>query len=92
MLEEAKCLVGFVGGGVDMGTPFHVIVDVHTRVCCSADVFKGVSVWLVCCLFLLLLVSSIQQGAVLRMELLEAQGLLLFADGTGVQVFLKQLL
>ena len=41
VLEEAKCLIGFVGSGMDMGTPVHVIQDVGTKVCYGADGFKG---------------------------------------------------
>ena len=43
--EDAKCLVGIVGDGVDIGTPFHVILDVDTKVCdtYSVDVLKGLS-------------------------------------------------
>ena len=41
--EDAKCLVGIVGDGVDMGTPFHVILDVDTKLSSSADVFKDLS-------------------------------------------------
>ena len=43
--EDAKCLVGIVGDGVEMGTPFHVILDVDTKVCdtYSVDVLKGLS-------------------------------------------------
>ena len=37
--EEAECLVSFVGDGV----PFHVILDVDTKLSSSADVFKDLS-------------------------------------------------
>ena len=41
--EKAKCLVGFVGNGVDMGASCHVVLDVDTKVLCSGDVFNGIS-------------------------------------------------
>ena len=34
-LEEAKCLVGFVGDGVDKGAPFHVVLDVNNKIFCD---------------------------------------------------------
>ena len=44
--EEAKCLVGFVGDGVDMDASFHVVPDVDTKVLCGEDVFSGMSMQL----------------------------------------------
>ena len=41
--EKAKCFVGFVGNGVDMGASCHVVLDVDTKVLCSGDVFNGIS-------------------------------------------------
>ena len=32
--EEAECLVGFVGDGVDTCAAFHVILDVDSEVIC----------------------------------------------------------
>ena len=50
-LEEAKCLVGFVDNGVNMGAPFHVVLDVDTEVLCGGDVFNSMSIQLISCLF-----------------------------------------
>ena len=61
--EEAKCLVGFVGNGVDMGAPFHVVLDVDPKVLCSGDVFNGMSMQFILCLFFLPLAGDIQCGA-----------------------------
>ena len=41
--EEANRLVGFVGNGVDMGAPFHIIVDVYNKILFGDDVFNGMS-------------------------------------------------
>ena len=41
--EEAKCPVGFVFDGVDMGAPVHVVLDFDTKVLCGGDVFNGMS-------------------------------------------------
>ena len=49
--EEAKCLVGFVGNGVDMGASCHVVLDVDTKVLCGGDVFSGMSMQLIFRLF-----------------------------------------
>ena len=76
-LEEAKCLVGFVDNGVNMGAPFHVVLDVDTRVLCCGDVFNGMSMQLIC-LFFLLLADDTQCGAFLGMK---AQGPSLLPDG-----------
>ena len=45
--EEAKCLVGFVGNGVDMGAPVLVVLGVDTKVLCGGDVFNGMSMQLI---------------------------------------------
>ena len=41
--EEAKCLVGSVGNGVDIDAPFHVVLDVDPKVLCGGNVFSGLS-------------------------------------------------
>ena len=38
--EEAKCLVG---DGVDMGTPFNVVLGVDTKLLCGGDIFNSMS-------------------------------------------------
>ena len=44
--RESRCLVVCVGDGVDMGAPFHVVVDVDIKVLCAGDVFNGMSMQL----------------------------------------------
>ena len=45
--EEAKCVVGFVGNGVNIGAPYHVVLDVDSKVLCGSDVCNGMSVQLI---------------------------------------------
>ena len=53
--KEANCLVGFVGNGVDMRVPFHVVLEIDTKVLCGGDVFNGMPMQLICLLLLLCL-------------------------------------
>ena len=41
--RESRCLVVCVGDGVDMGAPFHIIVDVYNKILFGDDVFNGMS-------------------------------------------------
>ena len=45
--EEAKCVAGFVGNGVDMDVPFPVVLDADTKVLCGGDVSNGMSMQLI---------------------------------------------
>ena len=44
---EEKCLTGFVGDGVDTVTPFHVVLDIDTKLLCGGVVFNGMSMQLI---------------------------------------------